>query len=106
MEATVPTYVRNYLTCSRTKAPRDRKYRLLQLLTIPQNRWQDIYTHSIVGLPKSEGYDAMFVVIARLITQNARCTSDDMLGSVTVGDSVLFPTLLYHCQQSVLKIIR
>ena len=79
MRTTVTTYVRNCYTCQRTKAPRDREHRLLQPLPIPQKRWQDISMDYIVGLPDSEGHNAILVVIDRLTKERhyIPCTATD-----------------------------
>ncbi|SNX83216.1 related to Gag-pol polyprotein [Melanopsichium pennsylvanicum] len=52
--------------CARYKAPRHRPYGLLQPLSTPSRPWNSISMDFIEGLPKSEGYDSIFVVVDRL----------------------------------------
>ena len=63
---TIRRYLRNCHSCRRTKAPRDATNGLLTPLPIPQQRWNDITMDFIVGLPLSEGYNAICTIICRL----------------------------------------
>jgi hypothetical protein len=59
-------YVQNCRTCGRTKPRHDRHQGLLQPLPIPERPWQDISIDFITHLPKSNGFDAILVVVDRL----------------------------------------
>jgi len=59
-------YVQNCRTCGRTKPRHDRHQGLLQPLPIPERPWQDISVDFITHLPKSNGFDAILVVVDRL----------------------------------------
>jgi transposase InsO family protein len=59
-------YVRNCQVCARAKAPRHAPYGYLKSLEVPQRRWQSISMDFITGLPVSEGYDSILVVVDRL----------------------------------------
>lgn len=63
---TIKRFIRNCHPCQRSKAPRDRTNGLLVPLPIPQQRWQDIATDFITGLPESDGYNAICTLICRL----------------------------------------
>ena len=79
MKKIVARYVRNYYVYQRSKAPRDRAHGLLQPLPVPQQRWQDLTTDFITGLPLSEGFDAIWVVVCRLSKERhyVPCTASD-----------------------------
>ena len=62
----IKQYIRNCHNCCRSKAPRDKLNRLLQPLSIPEQRWQDISIDFITGLPLSEGHNAILTVVDRL----------------------------------------
>ncbi|KAJ3495813.1 hypothetical protein NLJ89_g10573 [Agrocybe chaxingu] len=63
------TYIRRYVaacdTCNRTKIPRHKPYGLLRPLDIPERPWKSISMDFVVKLPKSHGYDSIFVVCDR-----------------------------------------
>jgi len=63
---TVKDYVTTCDTCSRSKIPRHRPYRLLQPLPIPETPWTSMSMDFIVDLPKSKSFDSVFVVVDRL----------------------------------------
>jgi len=66
MWKTVKDYVTTCDTCSGSKIPRHRPYRLLQPLSIPKTPWTSISIDFIVDLPKSKSFDSVFVVVDRL----------------------------------------
>jgi transposase InsO family protein len=54
-------------SCQRIKAEHQRPAGLLQLLQIPQWKWDEIRMDFIVGLPRTRaGYDSIWVVVNRL----------------------------------------
>ena len=65
MRAFVNEYVRTCDTCARNKAPRHAPYGHLQPLPIPSSPWKSVSMDYIVELPKSEGYDAIYVCVDR-----------------------------------------
>lgn len=62
----VERYVSGCDTCARTKNRSQRPVGLLQPNEIPQGPWQAISCDFITQLPRSEDYDAIFVVVDRL----------------------------------------
>jgi len=66
MSSFVRRWVRNCYTCRRTKSFRIGYQGHLQPLPVPQKAWLDISMDFIVGLPESEGFDAIWVVVDRL----------------------------------------
>ena len=66
MRGTIAQYIRNCDTCSRIKPARHAPYGLLKPLEIPIRRWTSVSLDLITGLPPSNGYDALLVVVDRL----------------------------------------
>src|SRR6266550_3718977 len=66
MDDEVKDYVRSCDVCQRDKASRRRKYGLLQPLEVPRRPWRSIAMDFIVGLPESNGYTQIWVVVDRL----------------------------------------
>ena len=77
MRRDVDRFVRNCEPCRRSRTSRHAPYGLLQSLPIPQTPWQDISMDFVVGLPWSNGCDAIWVVVDRLTKQRhlVPCTS-------------------------------
>ena len=67
MKREIAQYVSECDICKRVKASHLRPAGLLQPLTIPSEKWEDISIDFIVGLPKTaKGYDSIWVVVDRL----------------------------------------
>ena len=79
MKDTVYRYIRNCHTCRRAKAPRDQYNGLLKPLPIPTRPWTDVTLDFVTGLPHSNGYNAVLMVIDRLTKERhyILCTTDE-----------------------------
>ena len=66
MREDITRYVKNCDVCQRIKATHHAPYGLLQPLEAPRQPWKSIAMDFVTGLPESEGYDAIWVVIDRL----------------------------------------
>jgi transposase InsO family protein len=66
IRAFVNDYVRTCNTCARNKIPRHAPYGHLHPLPIPSGPWKSVSMDFIVELPKSEGYDAIYICVDRL----------------------------------------
>ncbi|SOV09781.1 uncharacterized protein UDID_19464 [Ustilago sp. UG-2017a] len=66
MAAWIADYVASHPVCARYKAPRHRPYGLLQPLATPDRPWGSVSLDFIEGLPLSEGYDSILVIVDRL----------------------------------------
>lgn len=64
--ADVRKYVKFCQICRRTKASTHAPYGSLKALSVPNGRWKHISMDFIVGLPLSNGHDAILVVVDRL----------------------------------------
>jgi hypothetical protein len=58
-------FVKQCQVCQQAKPEHNHPTGLLQLLPVPQGAWQDITMDFIEGLPKSESYDTILVVVDR-----------------------------------------
>jgi hypothetical protein len=64
MKRAVAEYIALCNNCQRVKAERQRLAGLLQLLKMPQWKWEEISMDFIVGLPTTQsGYDSIWVII-------------------------------------------
>jgi hypothetical protein len=61
----VDSFVKQCQVCQQAKHELTHPAGLLQPLPIPKGAWQDITMDFIEGLPKSEGYDTILVVVDR-----------------------------------------
>jgi hypothetical protein len=62
----VRKYVKFCQICRRAKGAKHAPYGTLKSLPVPNGRWKDISMDFIVGLPLSDGHDAILVVVDRL----------------------------------------
>jgi Integrase zinc binding domain len=82
----VDRFCRNCHICSRTKASRHAPYGILRPLPVPDRAWEDLSMDFVVGLPWSNGFDAMLVVVdrltkeTRLVSCRETCTAEDLAG--------------------------
>ncbi|KAJ9564989.1 hypothetical protein OSB04_000955 [Centaurea solstitialis] len=66
MKRTIQEYVKRCDTCQRQKYSASSPMGLLQPLPIPELIWDEVSMDFITGLPRSGGYEAIFVVVDRL----------------------------------------
>lgn len=66
LKAAVDDYVRQCQICQQTKHEHSKIPGKLQPLPIPKAPWQDVTLDFVTGLPKSEGFDTILVVVDRL----------------------------------------
>lgn len=66
MKREVADYVKQCLVCQQEKHEHRRPAGMLAPLPVPTAPWQDLTMDFVEGLPKSEGYDAIMVVVDRL----------------------------------------
>ncbi|KAL5604587.1 uncharacterized protein BROUX77_004773 [Berkeleyomyces rouxiae] len=67
MRRDVIRYIRNCEVCQRIKSARHSPYGLLKPLTIPQARWTSVSLDFITGLPVSNSFDMILVVVCKAL---------------------------------------
>ncbi len=65
MKKDIETYVRACETCQRTKSSTQAKAAPLHPNEIPSRPWTHISVDMVTGLPKSNGHDAILVIVDR-----------------------------------------
>ena len=65
MEDYIIEYVRTCDTCQRSKSIRHKKFGLLEPLDVPIRPWNSVSMDFIIGLPESEGYTKIWVIVDR-----------------------------------------
>ncbi|CUA68987.1 Transposon Tf2-12 polyprotein [Rhizoctonia solani] len=66
MKNSVVKYIQSCDSCLRSKQSNQAPMGLLQPIELPNKPWEEITYDLIVGLPESEGYDAILTVVDRL----------------------------------------
>ena len=79
MRLAIKRYIRNCHNCQRSKSSHTGRNGLLRPLPIPSQRWVDISIDFVVGLPDSDGSNAICTIIDRLSKERhyAPCTATD-----------------------------
>jgi RNase H-like domain found in reverse transcriptase/Reverse transcriptase (RNA-dependent DNA polymerase)/Integrase zinc binding domain/Integrase core domain/Chromo (CHRromatin Organisation MOdifier) domain len=78
----VTNYVRSCVECARAKTRHHKAYGKLKFLPVPSRPWSSISMDHIEGLPESDGFDSILVVVDRLtkaaVFIECRATDDAM----------------------------
>ena len=84
MRKDVERYVWNCHPCRRSKASRQSQFVVLKPNSGPDAPWQDLSMDFMVGLPQSQGYDAIWMVddcltkLRHMVPCNSTCSSEDL----------------------------
>ena len=66
LKSDIQNFVAEFLVCQQNKVETIKTSGLLQPLSIPSQRWEEVSMDFITGLPKSEGKSVIMVVVDRL----------------------------------------
>ena len=84
MATDVAKYVKGCNPCAQNKHPNHKPLGPLNILPTPLGPWEWTQSDHITGLPKSSGYDAIYVIMDRLtklahiIPTTTRATTEDL----------------------------
>lgn len=79
MHKQIMDFIRECDICQKNKYQALSHVGLLQPIPIPELVWEDISMEFIIGLPKFQGYEVIFVVIDRLSKQDTSFVSSILL---------------------------
>ncbi|KAL5596475.1 uncharacterized protein BROUX77_007159 [Berkeleyomyces rouxiae] len=103
MRRDVIRYIRNCEVCQRIKSARHSPYGLLKPLTIPQARWTSVSLDFITGLPVSNSFDMILVVVDRLSKMAHFIPCDSSLDAA--GFAKLYLSAVYRLHGLPLDIV-
>jgi hypothetical protein len=78
------------------KPQRHKPYGLLKQLPIPQQPWNSISMDFIERLPKSSGYDTIFVIVDRLTNQSIFIPTYDTITSAQLAQLFVIHVFSKH----------
>jgi hypothetical protein len=98
MRKNMDHYLRNCHTCQWRKATHGKTHGLLRLLDIPDQPWKDLSLDFVVGLPASDKFNAMLVVVDDLTKMQylVPCTENvhsKKLGEIYIKEVIRLPRL-------------
>jgi len=89
-------YVQNCQSCMLAKAPTHAKYGFLRPLPVPNQMWQEVSMDFLTGLPTSEEYDAILVVVDRLTKMRHLIACTTTANAADVAKLYLNTVWKYH----------
>ena len=94
MRKDVDQFIRNCHVCRQMKSTRHAPYGALRPLSVPDRPWQHVSVDFVTRLPRSNGYDAICVVVDRLTKQRhlVSCTTTIMAKEL----GILFCDRIFH----------
>ncbi len=83
----VSRYIQNCHSCRYAKAPKNQYNGLLKSLPIPSHPWTDVTLDFVIGLPISNGYNAILMVVDHLTKERhyIPCSTDE---NVTTTEAI------------------
>src|SRR5258708_1995209 len=92
----VKDYVKSCTSCTHTKVPCHKPYRLLKQLPIPAQPWELISMDFIEQLPMLEGFTAILVIIDRLTKQSLFIPTHNMVDAPHLAQMFLTHVFSKH----------
>jgi hypothetical protein len=96
MRADVDRYVRNCHESKSGKATHQMTHRWLKPLEVPQQPWKDLSMDLVVGRPESEGYNAIWVVVDRLLKMKHLVRFQDYTDGKKLGEVFIWEVFKLH----------
>lgn len=96
MRQEIFNYVDSCEVCQKAKSSRKRKFGLLAPLPIPERPWASISLDFIVGLPLSQGFNAILVVVDRYSKMVHLMQCNDTVNAKQTADLVLKNVVKLH----------
>jgi transposase InsO family protein len=96
MRETIAQYVRNCFECRRSKPTHHAPYGILRPLPIPTRPWEELSMDFVTGLPLSEGFDAVMVIVDRLTKQRHLIPCHTTANAKDVADIYLREVWKHH----------
>jgi len=96
MRKDVDQFVRNCHVCRRTKSTRHALYGALRPLSVPDRLWQHVSVNFVTGLPRSNGYNTICVVVDRLTKQRHVVPCTTMITAEELGVLLCDRVFRYH----------
>jgi hypothetical protein len=96
MKKDLDRHVRNCHTCQWSKATHRKTYGFLRPLEVPEQPWMNLNMDFIVGLPESDGFNTVWIVVNCLtkIQQWVRCT--DKVDGQKMGEMFMKEVFRLH----------
>ena len=85
LKSNIQKFVAECLVCHQNKIEAINTPSLLQPLSIPSQRWEEVLNDFITGLPKSEGKSVIIVVLDRLTNYAHFCALCHPFKAITVA---------------------
>ncbi len=98
----IQKFVAECLVCQQNKVETIKTSGLLQPLSIPSQRWEEVSMDFITGLPKSEGKSVIMVVVDRLTKYAYFCALSHPFKASTVSTAFMETIQKLHATQRLL----
>jgi hypothetical protein len=89
LKTNVQRFVAEFLVCQQNKVETIKTPGLLQPLSIPSQRWEEVSMDFITGLPKSEGKSVIMVIVDRLTKYAHFCALSHPFKASTVATAFM-----------------
>jgi hypothetical protein len=96
MRNDVDRYIRISHTCQRSKATHGKTHGLLRLLEVPEQLGMDLSMDFIFGLRESAGFNAVWVVVDRLMKMQHLVPCTDKLERKKLGETYIKELFTLH----------
>ena len=96
MQSDIMKYIRNCHTCQRARIRRHAPYGVLRPLLIPEQPWEDISIDFVTGLPASDGFNTICVIVDRFSKQWHLCPCNDTIDAPGLSELFIKEVFRLH----------